>query len=197
MLNFELYKEKSKYYNVDDSTKIFNNIWDELQTSFKKFECQQEYDETSECPMFDLINKDYLTFSKKLLKFKNDEKPYYDDCLKKEVLLQRIHLIDFPITKYIEFEYYSYYISNSLGENIFYNTLDKYKNENLYDFMIFDSRYLIINDYDDNGKLIGAWHNEDKRNIREVEKWYDSVILESYDFKKILTPNKEILEMIL
>lgn len=197
MLKFEEYKEVSKYYNVDTSNKIFNNLWDELQVSFKKFECKQLYDETSECPVFDLINKDYSTFSKKLLDFKNSEKPYYDKCLEKGVLLQRIHFIEFPITKYIEFEYYSYYMSSSLGEQIFYNTLDKYKNEKLYDFMLFDSKYLIINDYDNKGRLNGAWHIQNEEIIKEVEAWYDNVILEAYDFKGILIPNKEILEMIL
>lgn len=197
MLNFEQYKQISKYYNVDYSTKIFNNLWKKLQVSFKKFECQQEYDESSECPVYDLINKDYSTFSKKLLEFKNKEKPYYTHCKEKGVLLQRMHLIDFPITKYIEFEYYSYYISSILGENIFYNTYDKYRNEELYDFMIFDSKYLIINDYNSNGKLVGAWHLENGEIIKEIEKWYDNVISEASDFKGILKPNKDILEIIL
>lgn len=107
-----------------------------------------------------------------------------------------MHFIDFPITKYIEFEYYSYYISSSLGENIFYNKLDNYKNENLYDFMIFDSKYLIINDYDNKGKLIGAWHVDNKHIIKEVEKWYDDEIIKAHDFKEIITPCNELLEMI-
>lgn len=196
MLNFKLYRQMSKYYNADDSTIIFNNLWDELQISFKKFECQQEYDESSECPIFDFINKDYLTFSKKLLELKKREEPYYANCVNKGILLQRMHLIKFPITKYIEFEYYSYYISSSLGENIFYNIYDKYTDEELCDFMIFDSKYLIINDYNSNGKLLGAWHIEDEEIIKKIERWYDTVISESYDFKEILTPNKYIIDMI-
>lgn len=119
--------------------------------------------------------------------------------MSKGVSFNRIHLIKHPISKYIEFEYYSYYVNSALGENIYCKNYDVCYNFRLYDFMIFDDNRLLINDYDKDGNLIGGWNlKEGNLNlINELINWYDEQLKSAYDFKQILVPRKEILESIL
>ncbi len=199
MINFEKYINCSEYIDIKSLLSLFDNYWDELNNKFRKFEHLQYYNEGLNSAMVDYLNEDYSTFTKKLLKTKESEKPFYIKSLSKGVSFNRIHLIKHPISKYIEFEYYSYYVNSALGENIYCKNYDVCYNFRLYDFMIFDDNRLLINDYDKDGNLIGGWNlKEGNLNlINELINWYDEQLKSAYDFKQILVPRKEILESIL
>lgn len=158
MINFEKYINCSEYIDIKSLLSLFDNYWDELNNKFRKFEHLQYYNEGLNSAMVDYLNEDYSTFTKKLLKTKESEKPFYIKPLSKGVSFNRIHLIKHPISKYIEFEYYSYYVNSALGENIYCKNYDVCYNFRLYDFMIFDDNRLLINDYDKDGNLIGGWN---------------------------------------
>ena len=200
MLNFDIIKNNSNYLDINKFNEKFDEIWSKMEVSFKKLECLQYYDESKDSPMFNLMNKDIDGFVKKLKFQEESEKPFYDEPIRKKVELSRLHLIEFPISDYIKFEYYSYYITNKLGENIFFDNIKKY-NINVEDLIIFDGRYMFVNDYDKYGKARGAWYIEPSckvgNYVSEVENWFDSVIKKAANFKQLMVPDKNILERIL
>lgn len=199
MINFKKYIDCCEYLDNISLSNLFDKYWDNLNNKFRKFEHLQYYNEGSSSAMAAYFNGDYKAFTTKLLKNKESEKPFYIKLLSKGVSFDRIHLIKYPISKYIEFEYYAYYINSALGENIYCKNYENTLNGNLYDFMIFDENRLLINNYDENGNLNGGWNlkNENSSLIKELIKWYDEQLRVSYDFKKILKPKKEILEIII
>ncbi|MCX8074879.1 MAG: hypothetical protein N2749_04755 [Clostridia bacterium] len=200
MLRIDFYKQNSKYISTSEFFKVFDEYWYGIKKSFKKFECLQYYDESEDCALKHLLNNDLNAFANKLHSTKVSEKKDYIEALSKGIVLQRLHFVEFPISSYIEFEYYSYYITSSLGENIFFDDISKHKDiYPLNDFMIFDNSNLLMNHYDSNGKLVGAWNLTDNKEliIKEITDWYDISISKSSDYKQICTPKKEILELII
>ncbi|MDD3341454.1 MAG: hypothetical protein PHN72_04635 [Bacilli bacterium] len=198
-IDFDKYILKASYLTVEEFQKQFDTLWDTLKYSFKKFECLQYYEEGEQCPLLDLQQNDIETFSKKLNKIRKTESPFYKEALKKGVQLERLHIIEFPISQYIEYEYYTYYITSSLGENIYFKNSKEIINKNMKDFIIFDSTNVLIHDYDQNGNLQGAWwlSEEHQELISSLEKWYDTQRKNAHPFYKITIPNEEIIKMIL
>ena len=197
MINMQNLIDNATYLSIEEFGLRFDSLWENMKISFYKFENLQYYDESNDSPMFDLIDKNYNNFCEKLLHNKEEERSFYISALSKGISLKRLHFIDFPISKYIEFEYYSYYISNSLGENIKYNNSKEYKNQLLKDFVLFDSEHILIHDYDKDGKLKGGWYLSNKQYLEELNKWYNYVFEKSKSFESIMLPKKEILEKIL
>ena len=112
--------------------------------------------------------------------------------------MKRLHLIEFLISDYIKYEYYSYYLSNYLGEFIKYNDIKKYNNIPLKDFVIFDNKYLLIHDYGKEGRIKGAWYlTEETTNLQELVTWYDASFRKVKYFQGIMKPDKNILDLIL
>ncbi len=140
MLDMQKFIDKAIYLSLSEFNRKFDELWENMTESFKKFECLQIYDEPGECPIYDLINKDHNLFSKKLKQNKILDKPFYISALSKGISMKKLHLIEFPISDYIKYEYYSYYLSNYLGEFIKYNDIKKYNNIQLKDFVIFDNK---------------------------------------------------------
>lgn len=198
MLKFEQYKHNALYLTVDEYQQLFDNCWENMAVSFKKLELLQYYNEGADSPYNSLKSNQIKKFCVELVNHKNAEKPYYIHALSQGIQLQRLHILEFPITPYIEYEYYSYFITSALGEQIKY--LDKqFLKENLSDFLIFDEQYAFILDYDINGVLNGAWSLTEKDLIKELKASYDQLFYFSntHDFHEILVPNKQILEGIL
>jgi len=198
-MNITNLKKVGLYLNPSESIERFNLEFETMKHSFKKLETLQYYEEGDDFASKDLIEKNYNKFAKKIKQFKESEKQYYLNPLQLNVDLKRIHLISFPISQYIETEYYFYYVSNALGENIVFNDIEKFDKEKLSDFIIFDLKYLIINDFDEKGNFIGAWHVDEihATAIENLANWYDKTFEKCQDFKMITKPNAKILEMIL
>lgn len=199
MIDFQKYISQASYLSIQEFNSYFDICWNSMTKSFKKFECLQYYAEGPDSPMIDFFRKDIVSFAEKLLLFKETEKKFYETALKKNISLERLHLVRFPVTDYLCFEYYSYYISQDLGENIMIDNIDSYSNQKFYDFVLFDDSYLFIYDYDEQCKLKGCWYMTSERYsdlLKELSNFYNKIKQNSKPFQTMIKPDMKILNFI-
>lgn len=194
MLRVDYYKANSKRISVDTFYEKFSSYWDNMGETFRKLESLQFYQEGPESAMHPFFDGNVPDFVKKLRDFKNADAESSAQVLSKGIKMKRLHLVSFPISQYIEFEYYSYYISNFLGEDIRFKKVDVPSLPIVCDFVVFDNKNMLMHDYNRAGQLVGAWECEDKNIINEVITVYDKWFNSGEDFKGIMAPDEKILK---
>jgi hypothetical protein len=188
-LDFQNLKNNSEYISVEDFFERFDKYYKNAKSDFKKLETLQYYHEDSSSPMWVYFKGDTKSFINSLEKFKQDE---LGDVSTGNLSEKRIHFIDYPISKYLEYEYYTYVVSSTLSQDI--KILPTPKNQNLSDFVIFDDAKLLIHDYDEGGKLVGAYDflGSDEQ-IAKLSQVYDQLYKSSLDFESMFEPDKNII----
>jgi len=160
----------------------------------------QFYDEGLDSTYESYKNNEIDLFVERLVLFREGRLPELTELAQKSVSFKRLHFLKQPITKYLEYEYYTYLISSSLGEQIVVNNIDVViSKDNIGDFLLFDDKCAFIHDYDSNGIYKGAWVlQEDKKDlIKEMCDWYDLQFSVATDFKGLFKPDQSIVDRIL
>ncbi|MBU2109881.1 hypothetical protein KKB71_02955 [Patescibacteria group bacterium] len=159
-----------KRFNREESFKVFDKYWDDLQKEWFKVEVLQDYSAEDDCPSL----KEWLAGNKQksidLLQQDNEINEWTDISLSKpKVKKIRIHIIEKPFTPYLEWEIEHYkHINIPLGkESVYLVPKEKISHLKLPDgdFSIFDNQRVIKNIYSQERKVIGADIYESGDNI--------------------------------
>ena len=108
---------------------------------------------------------------------------------RRKAIMQRVRVINLPLTDYLKFEIKAYQFNIASGENIYFiyqEEFDKLNSEINYDFWLFDDKIVLKMNYNNKGKFIGfvkiksdmnRYINlKDKllsmaKSIKELERW--------------------------
>ena len=85
--------------------------------------------------------------------------------------MQRVHLIQFPISQYLSFELEEYKNNIKAWEEIFYIPFEKCSVKIESDFWIFDDNTVMKMNYDKNGAFLNFEETKDVRQYLEIKKY--------------------------
>lgn len=154
--------KKYEYFSRDALTeKVYPVVFDAVRAQILKFEREQFYSEPDK-PWGVALERGDLPAALGLIQQLVDENAGDYEFLKsKGVEFIRCRPLKFPATDYIKWEVQVYRRTSEVYENIYWclyiqldEVFDKYA---LNDFMIFDARFAVVQDYDRNGLLMGGW----------------------------------------
>jgi hypothetical protein len=188
---------KCRYLSLNDYHRQFVESWNQAKNLILKLETLMDY-------CLDHNNSDYIffiqdstdAFIRELTSYWNSEaRESYKRLTRGELSFKRLHTIEQPLSKYIEYEYYSYVASEVLGEEIRIidksNTLAGDKlNE---DFVIFDGYEMYIQDYGEKGNLHGAWHVTDSAVIACRITQFDTAFAKAENYRKLFDGDVNII----
>lgn len=196
MSKFDINSFILKAREIDDEEfeMIYSNSWSNMK-SFKKFETLQTYN----------VGENSYTFfkEKKYNEFVNELKTFYEfnksefENIKADARVQRLRYIIFPLSLYIQHEYYSYLISEKLGESIRFISQPSCLKD-IVDFILFDKSTLLINlfskEYSFEKTLLFEDPSEGSLGVLydDFECLFDSAIT----FKDLMKPDSEIIELL-
>lgn len=83
----------------------------------------------------------------------------------RNAVMNRVHVVRYPLSDYLRYEFLGYKYNLDFGENIFILDSKEYNNEINSDFWLFDDEILLELKYDFNGKYLG--YTELKDNIQK------------------------------
>jgi hypothetical protein len=91
-------------------------------------------------------------------------------------LFSRVRVVTFPLTDYIRFTMWVAGYTRKAGDDIRYLTRDQAAAAELpaHDFWLFDSRKLVMMNFDENARFVGAEVIEDPSAIVEHSYWRDA-----------------------
>ncbi|MEK7447428.1 MAG: DUF6879 family protein [Patescibacteria group bacterium] len=144
-----------KIVNRKELDKIFDSFWDEMQEEFFKIEVLQYYGEDDGPSLREWLagNRE-----KSLEITRSNAKPWHEG--KEGIKKIRIHVVDYPLSDYIQWEIEHYKIINVplVGEEIYLVDSNEVKDLGLPkgDTIIFDQKRVISNIYDSDGVVISA-----------------------------------------
>lgn len=64
----------------------------------------------------------------------------------------------------------------------------------MYDFVLFENGNMFVLDFGRGNESLGAWHVTDKKALKEVSDFYDSVFEKCENFKSMIKPNEHIIK---
>jgi hypothetical protein len=138
----------------------WDKFWNEMSREWFKLEVLQDYTAEDDGPSLKAWLKGDKEKSIKLLKT-DDDPDFTRDCrdkISQGVKLIRLHVIEEPLTKYLEWEieYYKRISIPLRGEQVYIIHKSDLSDLRLPagDLMIFDNRRAILNNYDQNGLMI-------------------------------------------
>ena len=113
------------------------------------------------------------------------------------IQFQRLHTIQKPLSDYIQYEFYSYLVSEKTGEDI---RCTFEANSFKHDFVLFDEQDLFILDFSSKGELLGCWYcARNFKNEKEFSKlivYYQNLFNKALNFKKIAQFDQGLLNKI-
>jgi hypothetical protein len=145
----------------------FDSAWDSLSVRFFKFECQQFYNEGAASPYHDFLAGDFDSFVRKLVDARREDAPFFEQAKARGTSFVRIHAINEPVSDYLKFEFYSYCLSELLGERILvvdHSQAEMLAGGTLKDFQLFDDHTLLVQDVVD-GTNVGVVESNDAADI--------------------------------
>lgn len=112
---------------------------------------------------------------------------------KKGIDLKRLHLINLPLSEYLNYEMYFYLINEKHGEKI--KCLET-KEIEPDDFIIFDNKEILISSYNQKGKLKANYYSDNKLLIKKVVLEYNKLYKKAKNYKRYASFNKQLLNKI-
>lgn len=162
------------------SEKVWQKLWEEMQEEFFKVEILQYYDEDNSNSLREWLagNKEKsIAFAKK------EFKPWAIG--KEKVRKIRIHIVETPITPYLEWEIEMYKLINIplVGEEVYLLDKKQIKNIDLPkgDILIFDKKKVIANHYDSKGYFLSADVYDENDNISKFIELRESLLKASLE----------------
>ena len=150
-----------------------NDLLARTQRRVAKFERLQHYLED---------NRSWLEFQRgnielsmqHLQKMRSEEANFDIDFFGRGLQFLRLRATELPLTPYLEWEFQSYILSAQYGETILITDFTNLPRDsriwNTRDFLLFDSRAVLIHDYKSDGSLDGGWLSRDKELIEKCEQ---------------------------
>ncbi len=183
-------KLESKIINKKDLYILFDKLLNKTKKSFNKLEIEQYYKCDMDENYENYINGNYDALIKVFDNFSKD----WAYTIKDNIEFKRLHLINKPITQYINYEMYFYMINEKAGEKIKCLDFDKsgIRYEEVSDFIIFDDNELIINCHN-KGEYLKSYYCNDKVMIRKLLKEYETLYSKAIDYKKIVNLDKNLI----
>lgn len=144
----------------EEANILFDKYWDEMSQEWFKVEVLQDYTGEDDGPSFQSWLTDDKQTSIALMK-ENASPEWVQSCqekLKNGVKLIRIHLVEEPYSPYLEWEleYYKNVNIPKCNEQVFLVKKPDVGNLQIPkgDMMIFDNQKVVINRYNDGGRMI-------------------------------------------
>ena len=167
MLNFPLDRDHlGQKLSLKEWSKSFDKAWDKMKTEYFQYERLQNYQEPS--------NPSYLKFKDGNMNSAIEKLPdavkvdisYYREMCRKSIPYVRIHSIENQLTDYLKWEIELYKLLCQFGQRILIADISSYSvYDDLfrsYDFLMFDSSIVMVQDYGNDGILCGGWIVENK-----------------------------------
>lgn len=191
--------EESRYLSQDEFSSHFDQEWDEMCFEFLKYESLQKYDEGADSPFHAFLAGETGEFISQLKRAREDDRPYFESARARGTAFFRLHAASRPFTKYLEFEYYSYVLSQQLGEQIYFiekEIVISGDNFSIPDFVMFDRKVLLFHNYDENGMSQGGWLIKDEQTIENVAKQYHALLQDAVEFDRFYDADPHILKLL-
>ena len=96
----------------------------------------------------------------------------YTELCKKDIPYVRVHAVTLPLSEYLQWEILSYNELCKLGQRILIADFTRLENYliNSYDFLLFDEKTVMVQDYGNDGILSGGWFSSDKNIVNKFCK---------------------------
>jgi len=152
----------------------FQGLWETLTRRFFKFEGRQTYAEPGD-DSFEAFRSGDVEEARRLVAERvSAQRPLYRSATSRGVQIVRVRRYELPLSRYLcEYELCGYVTGTEYGEEVLMaeaSEMDGFARlvgaANLPDFLLFDDRAVLVQDYDEEGRLQGAERLEDWRNIR-------------------------------
>lgn len=151
-----------------DFTSQFLEAWSAARERFFKIERKQSYNQAGDESYKAFLRGDHEAALRLLRDELLTQREMYDEALANGVELIRLRQVEEPLSDYLRhFEIPSYFISEELGEKIYFAHPDPNVDE-LPDCIIFDSTVMFVNTYDGLDRLGGAIVVTDQEQIRKA-----------------------------
>ncbi len=157
----------------DDFGAEFGRAWQELDRRFLKLECWQTYQEplTRSLDLFLGGNRDDV-----LELLRHEAEPdhlLYAEVAQRQLEYARIRLAKLPLSRYLQWELWSYRVRAAMGERIVVVPMGPgvpLPNEQDFDFLLFDRTTALVHDYGADGLQVGGWLIRESRIIERLER---------------------------
>lgn len=151
----------------EEISKIFRHLWGGLRSDFFKLETLQSYQVPSEQEALELFASNRRQEAVELLQRSWDSNLLWDDALRRKIRLRRVHVVDLPLSPYLEFEIETYKLGTAKGECIGIVTTKQVEASNLKtgDFLLFDDAVVVIHHFDSKGVLLYSEIGEDPNDV--------------------------------
>jgi hypothetical protein len=140
-----------KKFSREEHSKLFNKLWKNLKREWFKVESLQDYSGEDDSQSLREWLAGNREVSRELLK--KESRSWLEEVKSSPAKIVRIHVVDYPLSQYLEWEIEAYKIGNiPAGEEVM--LVDrKLINFPVPDFMIWDEKEVTVNHYDDLGAL--------------------------------------------
>lgn len=197
---FPPHKDISTILDIKGFNKAFDSCWNKLECSFFKFERLQFYDEPEEPSYMAYKHKDFVKADQLLEERISRQKPFYDVLARKNISFIRVRAVEFPLSDYLlNYELKAYRISARYGEKILIADIMDSKLSELYnsmDFTLFDSKAVIVQNYNKHGFFIGGWLIEDPKYVeryKEIANKFIASAIPLDSFEKEIYGNHQLV----
>lgn len=158
--------------------KKFSELRELYKHVFRKFESRFDFDE-AENPSYCAYRKGDIEKSVSLIREGlNPSARSYQRIANEGVRFIRIRPFTTPLTEYLKWEFLSYQVSIELGEEILLFDGDRYPllaHPYSVDFVCFDSFAAMVNDYDENGRMVGGWLVTSLSDVQGLVAFHDGL----------------------
>lgn len=187
------------YLPLEEFLSNFDNEWERMSRRLFKFEALQYYDEGPSSPYHAYLGKDFSQLVEKLKAARTADEPFFHTAAAKGVSFIRLHAVKVPFSQYLQFECYSYVLSEKLGEQIYFIEEPTVLDENagqISDFIQFDDAVILVHDYDASGALCGGWRIDDQVHILSISTIAESLLKRARPFSDFFIGDLEIMKML-
>ncbi len=176
-------KELEKYFGI---------LWGNTNSSLFKLETKQVYSDDELYEKY--VNTKNENFNKLFQKIENimllEQSDLWKEATARHINIIRVHIIDLPLTEYMQYEILTYKISQKYNEKIHLMTREEAKKlgifEEIEDFLLFDDNNLIIHYYDDKGNYNHSVISEESDDLSKYIQVKKKLLTSSMNLNKFM-----------
>lgn len=171
-----------KTVDREESFVEWDKLWNSMKEEWFKIEVLQDYSAEDDSPSLRAWKDKDRQKSIELMK-ENTNREWIEKAhktIKKGVKLIRIHIVERPLSQYVEWEieHYKNINTSQVGEQVFLVEKPDIKNLNLPkgDIMLFDRKFAVANTYNANGLMVAATIYDANDDISEFLNLRDKLL---------------------
>ena len=176
-------KELEKYFGI---------LWGNTNSSLFKLETKQVYSDDELYEKY--VNTKNENFNKLFQKIENimlsEQSDLWKEATARHINIIRVHIIDLPLTEYMQYEILTYKISQKYNEKIHLMTREEAEKlgifEEIEDFLLFDDNNLIIHYYDDKGNYDHSVISEESDDLSKYIQVKKKLLTSSMNLNKFM-----------